>query len=92
MAKEVKTVETKKITVTVSKPWGTYKKNYSTAKRENTLTIKFTYDVIKKKFGTFLFKTTKRGTWFGIDSLENLRALHMAISEAEAEANKLLNA
>ncbi len=88
MAK-VTTTETKRANVVIEAPWGTYRENYARDKEENILMIKFSFDVLKKKFTPFRFGTTKLGSWFGIDNLEKLRSLHKAIGEALNEVENL---
>ena len=88
---QVKTTETKRVNVIVEAPWGTYRESYARKRKENILTIKFAFDVIKKKFSSFMFRTTTHAGWFAIRDLQKLRALYKAIGETLDEVEKLSN-
>ena len=88
---EISTTETKRVNVKLDTHWGTFNKSYVKGKTKDILTIKFSYDVLKKKFSRFVFHRTKTGNWLGIDDLKKLRIFYKLIGETIEEAEKLQN-
>ncbi len=93
---DVKVIKTEKVQIESSAELGAYKPKYSpiheSILKSNMVTLKATFDAIKKSFiGKFRFSTTKDGKWFETNDLKGLLALRDVIDDVINEAEKLLN-